>query len=137
MTQSEAKQLLLYHSFAGAEHPFGRTEPGFLGALRPFTGALDERNYREVVAALRTLGPTFAGQQSVDREVVSSLWAICHLTRAWALHPDSALRRDGRITAAQVETLDAWIDAISYATMVLLEGNDDGTAFEFIDEAAA
>lgn len=59
---------------------------------------------------------------SVERELIAALWGICQYTRAWALYPDSMLQRNNLLTVEQINTLDDWMDTISYAVMVLLEG---------------
>ncbi len=52
-----------------------------------------------------------------------------HLSRAWAIEEDGMLRRNNLISKEQVALLSEWIDCISYAVMVLFEGNED-EAFE-------
>ena len=131
MTTTEAKRVLERHArLQPLEHDDARGS--FLAMLRPFRGVLIEAYYHEVMAALRTLADELR-QDRLDRAPVAALWTICHLARSWALEPEGALQRDGRITPAQSEQLADWIDTISYATMNLLEGQDDEIAFEFYD----
>ncbi|EEF60634.1 hypothetical protein [Pedosphaera parvula] len=136
MTIAEAKELLLMHSFAYSDVDHPKMKSGFLGSLRPFSGHLNEQNYHEVMAALLVLAPSLE-QPVVDREVVRSLWGICHLARAWGVYPDGMLRSNGLIQPADVERLDGWIEHISYATMVLLDGGGIDVAFEFYDNPTA
>lgn len=111
-------------------------QSGFLGSLRPFQGHLIEQNYHEVMAALRVVAPSLE-QPDVDREVVRSLWGICHLARAWGVYPDGMLRSNGLIQPADVERLDDWVERISYATFVLLDGGGIDRAFELYDNPTA
>ncbi len=132
MTLDEAKELLSLHAFThpdAAEHP--KAESGFLGALRPYRG-LSEANFREVMLALRVLGPSLA-EDRLDREVVAALWGICHFGRAWGVHPEGMLRRNGHIADADVVRLEQWLEAISYATACLLDGAGEDVAFETYD----
>lgn len=127
--RAEAKEFLLLHAFSdprSPEHPKARS--GFLGSLRPYEGHLIEQNFVEVMEALRGLAPELS-RDTVDREIVSALWAICHLARAWGVEPDGMLRRNGLIGAADVETLAGWVDTISYAAMCLLAGAGEEEAF--------
>jgi len=129
MTPTEAKELLLLHGFS---HPDSATDPraaaGFLGSLRPYRGRLEPRNFHEVLAALRVLSPTLE-EPLLDREVVSALWGIVHLARAWGVHEDGMLRRNRLISDADVATLTEWIETISYATCCLLDGTGVNEAF--------
>ena len=130
MSPAEAKDLLLMHAFSGPKAPgHPKVSGGFLGSLRPYGGHLIEANFVEVMEALRVLGPSLTGEH-VDREVMTALWAICHLARAWGLEPQGLLRRNGLIAAADIETLADWVNAISYASMCLLDGAGEEVAFE-------
>jgi hypothetical protein len=135
MTEDEAKEILLLHSFShpnSANDP--RAETGFLGSLRPYYGTLNVENYHAVMNALRALAPKLRASEELDREVVSALWGICHLALAWGVHPDGMLRRNNLIAEADVLTLAGWVQDISYATMCLLEGSELEVAFEGRDE---
>src|SRR5262249_10266673 len=122
MTPSDAKAALKRHSFQGdLKDP--RMEKGFLGSLRPYRG-LDEANFHEVMEALRVLAPELQPGATVDRDVVSAASGICHFARAWGVHQDGMLRRNGLITPEDVRRLEGWVDTISYAFATLLDGSD-------------
>ena len=91
-----------------------------------------EENFLEVMESLRALAPELSGT-TVDREVVGALWALCHLAPAWGVEPEGMLRRNGLISAADIETLAGWVDMISYATMCLLSGSGEEEAFHEYD----
>jgi len=132
--EDEAKESLLLHSFS---HPDSAVDPraaaGFLGSLRPY-GGLNVQNYHEVMTALRVLAPKLGTEPRLDRDIVSALWGICHLALAWGVDPDGMLRRNGLIADADVRRLAAWVQTISYATMMLLDGHDVEEAFAGYDE---
>jgi hypothetical protein len=132
MTPDEAKELLMLHSFAHADVDHPKMETGFLGSLRPYRGHLIEANFHEVMAALRVLVPSLQ-QPSVDREIISALWGICHLGRMWGVDPDGMLQRNHLIAPQDVKTLELWVDCISYATMMLLDGTGEKEAFHEYD----
>lgn len=126
MNETEAKELVLLHGFAGdLENP--KMATGFLGSLRPYRG-LDENNFHEVMAALRVLAPHFKSEK-LDREIIESLRGICHLARAWGVDPDGMLRCNHLIEEADWRRLEEWIEMISYAVFMLLE-SDEATAFD-------
>ncbi len=125
MTKAQAKELLLRHSFMYEDVNHPKSEMGFLGMLRPFGGQLYEENYHEIMAALKVLANEISGQEKVDRKIVSALWGMCHLARAWAVYPEGMLRSNNLITPEQVQQIDYWVEDISYATMCLLEGAED------------
>lgn len=134
MTKEEAKELLMYHSFTHEDIDHPKSENGFLGMLRPFSGELIEDNFHEVMEALKTLAHELETEEKIDKKVISALWRICHLSRAWAIHPDGMLRRNNLITDKQIQELEGWIEDISYATMFLLDGSGIEVAFEPYNE---
>ena len=127
MMPAQAKRLLLLHSFGLDELDNPQMLGGFMGSLRPYHG-LREENFHEVMQALRVLAPQLQ-QPEIDAEIINALWSICHMARAWGVHEDGMLRRNDLIAPADVERLESWIEAISCATMILLDGGDVEAAF--------
>lgn len=129
MPFSEAKELLLLHSYGdpNTEHPTQIS--GFLGSLRPYQG-LNEANFHAVMAAITALAPYFQKERLVDKEIIAALWAICSLGRAWGVQPDGMLRRNRLISDQDAMRLDQWIECISWAVSTLLGGSDLDTALE-------
>jgi len=133
MTLEEAKQLLKYHSFMDSDINHPKMESGFLGMLRPFSGELNEDNYHEIIKAIRILADELRNKQQIDKEVISAIWGICHQTRSCAIDKDGMLRRNNLIRDEQIKKLEKWIETISYATMMILDGSDNSIAFEFYE----
>jgi hypothetical protein len=129
MTEKEAIDLLKHHSFTHEDIGNPKTETGFLGMLRPFRGELFESNFHEVMEILKVLKGQLKGD-TIDRQIISNLWGICHLSRAWGLEEEGMLRRNGLLSDAQRDLLSNWTDCISYTVMNLLEGLPDNEAFE-------
>lgn len=127
MNETEAKELLRLHSFTSDDLENPKMATGFLGSLRPYRG-LDENNFHEIMAALRVLAPRFATEK-LDREIIVELWGICHLARAWGVHPEGMLHRNNLIEETDWLRLEEWIDAISWAVFTLL-GGDEVAAFD-------
>ena len=125
---AEAKELLLLHSFGHSDLDHPKMNAGFLGQLRPYAGKLNIQNLHEVMNAIRVLAPNLE-KSRIDREVVASIWSICHLSLTWGVHPDGMLRRNGLVTEQDVSTLTKWVSCISYATMILLNGGGIDEAF--------
>jgi hypothetical protein len=120
MTEQEAIEVLGFHCGVDERIDDPRWVNGFLGTLRPYRGLL-ERNFHEVMAALATLAERLHAND-VPRAALSSLIGICHLGRAWGVHPDGMLRRNNLISPDDVTRLERWIETISYATMMVLDG---------------
>jgi hypothetical protein len=129
MTSAEARESLRFHSGSHPDVDDPRWSRGFLGMLRPY-GGLRETSFHEVMRALRELA-TDLQNEMVDREVVSALFGICHLARAWGIHPDGMLRRNGLIAPTDVERLERWVWTISYATSCVLDGSIDEAFAEY------
>ena len=123
MTPEAARELLLFHS---GTHPCVddvRWEQGFLGMLRPYRG-LREENFHSVMACLRALADDLQGD-TIDRAVVSALWGICHLARAWGISPEGMLRSNDLISGDDVSRLQDWVEQISSTTFFILDGDVD------------
>lgn len=134
MTHEEARDLLLHHSFKHENFSHPKSERGFLGMLRPFTGMLIEENYHDIMKAIRVLHLELENKQ-LDNEIVASLWTICHLARIWAVDKNGMLRRNNLISHEQIELMDEWISSISYTVFCLLDGAGVGEAFnEYIEK---
>ena len=129
MSFSEAKELLLLHSYGepNTDHPTQIS--GFLGSLRPYQG-LNEGNFHAVMEAITALAPYFQQKMLVDKEIISALWAICSLGRAWGVEPEGMLRRNRLITDQGAKRLAQWVECISWAVSTLLGGSDLDTALE-------
>ncbi|MEI7026194.1 hypothetical protein [Paenibacillus sp. y28] len=65
----------------------------------------------------------FLHEESQDPSPDLSADRVCQLGRAWAINPDGMLQRNGLLSKAQTDELETWLDMISYAVMVLLEGD--------------
>jgi len=134
MTKDEAKDILLHHSFAHEDVSHPKSTRGFLGMLRPFNGELIQENYHEIMKAIRVLHATLESKQ-LDREIITSLWAICYLGRSWAIDKNGMLRSNNLITQEQVDLMEDWINNISYAIFCLLDGAGVDEAFhEYTDK---
>ena len=124
MSEQEAIEILKHHSFNNENLGNSKAEKGFLGMLRPFNGTLNEENFHELMNVLLALKDHFS-KEIIDRNITSNLWAICHLTRSWAIERDAMLRRNNLINDTQIDLLTIWIDCISITVMYLLEGLGD------------
>ncbi|WMT41859.1 SMI1/KNR4 family protein [Paenibacillus sp. D2_2] len=137
MDISNAVRLLKCHAFAHDDVDLPKAENGFLGCLRPFQGELKEANLHEMMVVIRALAAKL-GEPALDREIISCLWTICKLGRAWAVEPEGMLRSNGLITDEQVERMENWLDLISYAVMTLLDNGGEEEAFwgyhEYVSE---
>lgn len=129
MTEVEAIELLKHHSFTHDDIENIKSEKGFLGMLRPYQGELYEDNFHEVMEIIKVLKNHFY-QDKIDTHIISNFWGICHYSRAWALDKDSMLRRNNLISDIQLDLLTSWIECISNAIALLLEGLPEKEALE-------
>jgi hypothetical protein len=123
MTFSEAKERLRFHcgSHPAIEDP--RWKEGFLHRLNPYQG-LDEAAYLDLTACIDAVSEHLRHAATLDREIVDSLWGICHFAREWGLAEDGMLRRNKLINATDQKTLDEWITEISYRIAMWLNYRD-------------
>ena len=128
-SKEEAHFKLSVHGFTCKDVDSEEMRKGFLGSLRPYRGKLNHDAFIEVMACLKVLGPLISSETHVKRSTLSNLWGICYLARDWATHPDGMLRRNKLILEADVEIITQWINCISYATMMFLDGQEPAAAF--------
>jgi hypothetical protein len=129
MTRTEAYNLLLAHATVHPDENHPLHSSGFLAMLRPYKRLL-ESNFHEVMQALRAVAPDLQNGPSIDRNLMTALWDICHYARAWALEPEGMLRKNQLITVTDQERLADWLNIISDTVSNLLEGADETVAFE-------
>lgn len=122
MDVKEAKELLSFHSGRNSDIHNPKWKNGFLGSLRPIRG-LNRENFIEVIECLRTLKDEIASPL-IDREIVSDIVGITHLTRIWA-SPQGMLGRNHLLTEEQTKHLLAWVDIIDSCFMYLLDGAEE------------
>ncbi|MBI5537982.1 MAG: hypothetical protein HY898_34990 [Deltaproteobacteria bacterium] len=120
MTPQQAREALLFHSGARPQSDDPRWGKAFLGMLRPYRG-LREECFQDVMECLRAVAIDLRGA-AIDRELVASLWAICHFGRAWGVSPDGELQRNHLIKPEDVKKLEGWVEQISETVFLLLEG---------------
>jgi hypothetical protein len=119
MTPAEGAQRLVFHS-----QP---EEGSFLNMLRPYR-TLRRDVLADVLDALRACALEVTAD-TLPRDLVSALWAISHLGRSWGLDPGGMLRRNHLISAADQETLGAFLERFDYAVLTLLEKGTVHEAF--------
>ncbi|MGE6574596.1 hypothetical protein [Paenibacillus xylanexedens] len=128
MEREEAVMLLKCHSFSYDDLSHPKMEKGFIGSLRPFRGHLIKENFHELMEILRVLAPELA-RPALDREIMAGLWGITHMARAWAVEPEGMLRSNNLISDEQVALMEQWLNLLSYAVMILIEGGGEEEAF--------
>ena len=119
-----AKLRLLMHGTGTTDadgNPLA-ADDGFLQMLRPYDG-LKEDNFHSVLLALFVVGDRIHRQQRVDRDLVNTLWLICHRARAWGLHPKGMLQRNNVISKPDSDRLERWIDILDCSVQGVLNGN--------------
>ena len=122
MTFDEARERLRFHCGSHPDIEDPRWEHGILQSLRPYRG-LDETGYHDLTACIDAVSDHLQHSGTLDRDIINSLWGICHFARAWGLAADGMLRRNNLITPADQEKLDDWITSISYRIAMWLDGN--------------
>ena len=123
MTFDEAKLLLTMHCCGGTDHNGQRRvlNDGFLLSLRPYRGQLIEKNFHQVMEALVAVGESLRAPQ-IDRELMSTLYALCFLGRHWALHPRGMLQRNNLIAPPEIARFELWVEVIESTIHALLSG---------------
>ncbi|MGJ8726767.1 MAG: hypothetical protein ACSHYB_19640 [Roseibacillus sp.] len=137
MTEVEAFEILALHSGSSPNVDDPRFDSGFLGSLRPYKGALNENNFREVMDAMFTLRTRMIIPGKIGLEAIKDVHRILDLARYWALHPDGMLRRNKLIGEDEVAKMSEWLDIMSGTWKWILDGADDETIFGRYNEYKA
>jgi hypothetical protein len=123
MNFEEAKHFLLLNGSGKLDsdgNPLVQQD-GFLVTLRPYQG-LNEGNFHKIMEALFIVGQHFSESLFVDRELVTSLWIMCHRARRWGVEAGGMLRRNRLIADNDVARLAEWVDIIEHSTLTMLDG---------------
>jgi len=123
MTFREAKERLRFHCGSHPDIDDPHWKQGFLQSLRPYRG-LDESAYHDLIACIDAVSDHLKHSAAIDRDVIDSLWAICHFATEWGLTAEGMLQRNELITPADQKTLGEWVMTISYRIASWLNGSD-------------
>lgn len=123
-----AVEELTFHRGSNPRIDDPRWDKGFLQTLRPYSGSLDREAWAGVIDCVDAVAHHLTTAQALDRSVVSSLWAIVHIGRAWGLHPDGMLARNDLITVEDQATLADWLDSLSERILHMLGCEHDPSA---------
>ncbi len=135
MNEAQAIEALSFHSGRSAEINDTRWQKGFLGSLRPYQGMdLVESNFHSIMGCIASLAPYLIRSDTIDKNIVSDMAGILCLGKAWAVHEDGMLLRNKIITGDEARTIEGWLDCISYSWAMLLDTQDENTAFEPYNE---
>jgi len=127
LSKMEARECLSFHSCRNDNIEDYRWSSGFIGRLRPYTG-LCEANLHEIMLCIFVLQDELQDSK-LDQILISDLWNICHYGTDFGLDPNGMLQQNNILTAEETELLRKWIEIISCATSILLEGCDIETAY--------
>jgi hypothetical protein len=119
MTSDEGAMRLVFHAQPNSG--------AFLDMLRPYRG-LQMPVLQDVMRALRAAAPRLS-KDSLERELLSAVWALSYYCRLWALEPRGMLRRNNLIDEADLQKLARFIEGFDYAVMTLLEKGEISEAF--------
>lgn len=102
---------------------------GFLGALRPFQGTLNEQNFIEIMECLKALADELASEK-IENTLIAHITTITYLPRRW-LSKGGMLERNKLLTTEQSETLSLWLHLIENAYYYLLFGDKESAFAEY------
>lgn len=129
MDSREAKERLSFHSGRNEDVNNPLWKNGFLGSLRPFRGELHKENFYDVMECLKALKDEIAAPM-IDKEIVSDLVAIVHLTQMW-VSPFGMLGSNNLLNEEQTKHLLAWCDIIEDCFLCLLEDAQEEAFFSY------
>ena len=130
LTVERAEELLQVHS-GTCEDPYdARMDAGFLECLKSWNGALNWQSFHQVMACIKTLGPSWSVDARIQRRAISDLWGIYYFGND---HVRDSNRRNHRlkigISTQDLAVEELWLDAIGYAMVTYLQFDDIDEAF--------
>ncbi|MEL7496413.1 MAG: hypothetical protein AAFN77_02295 [Planctomycetota bacterium] len=134
----EAQELIKIHCGTLADTDDPRLTKGLLFSLRAWNDPLNVEAFHEVMACIKTLGPTWS-QQMIPSRQISDLWGLIYLGGCYVNDPARIEHRSQYVLEnIELGIESRWLDCIGYAVLVFLEGRDPDEAFSvynaFINE---
>lgn len=129
MTKDDAKELLRYHGLAEGYLFLPKARVGFLGLIQQMPIELNEKNYHEIMTAIKVLAEDLRIGETVDREIITLLFKITYFSQCWLID----LQQSKLIRPEQAEQLVSWVGVISGATMDLLAKIEVEEVFDIYD----
>jgi hypothetical protein len=124
ITLAEAREQLAFHCGTDPRVDDPRWKIGFLSTLRPYAG-LRKDVLDDVDRCVDAVAEHLCNADSLDREIINSLWGIVHFGRAWALDDDGMLKRNRLITDEDAAYLANWLNELSFRVAMLLDRSAD------------
>lgn len=129
----EAEELLQIHSGTCQDPNDERMVKGLLFSLRSWNAPLNEKNFHEVMACIKSIGPGLSSE-TIRSRPVSDLWGILHLGNCYVTDPKRMQHRKDHVLAPhELEVEQMWLDCIGNAVMIYLQFDDAIEAFTQYD----
>ena len=137
LSEAEATELLMVHSARCEDDSDERMQSGFMFSLRHWNGALNPENFRQVMACIKSLGPSWSSGQ-VPKDTMAALWEILYMGRFFLSDPNrTEHRRKYVLSPDEYHVEEEWLDCFGWAVMTYLNFNDAREAFRSYDEHVA
>lgn len=137
LSEAEATELLMVHSARCEDDSDERMQNGFMFSLRHWNGTLNPENFRQVMACIRSLGPSWSSGH-VPNDTMAALWEILYIGSSFLRDPK---RREHRrlyvLAPGELDVEEEWLDCIGWAVMTFLQFNDAREAFRGYDDHVA
>lgn len=133
LSEADAIELLMIHAAVCENDSDERMQSGFMFSLYAWNGKLNPENFRQVMACIKSLGPSWSSGQIPSR-IMAALWEILYLGNSYAHDPRRIEHRKQVVLAPdELNVEEEWLDCIGWAVMSFLQFNDAEAAFRRYD----
>ena len=137
LSEAEATELLMVHSARCEDDSDERMQDGLMFSLRHWNGSPNPENFRQVMACIRTLGPSWSSGQ-LPNATMAALWEILYMGGSFLRDPNRIEHRRKYVLAPNDYNVEEeWLDCIGWAVMTFLQFNDARAAFRLYDDHIA
>jgi hypothetical protein len=136
LTEAEAIELLTIHAARCEDDADERMHTGFMFSLYAWNGKLNPENFRQVMACIKALGPSWSTGQ-VPSRTMANLWEMIYLGNYYLDNPSRIQQRKQWLGPNELDVEEEWLDCIGWAVMTFLQMNDAQAAFRLYNEHIA
>lgn len=133
LTEAEAIELLMIHAASCEDDADARMHAGLMFSLYAWNGKSNPENFRQVMACIKSLGPSWSSG-NIPSRTMAALWEIIYLGNSYLNDPRRIEHRKQWVLAPnELDVEGEWLDCIGWAVMTFLQFNDSVAAFSCYD----
>ena len=132
LSEAEAIEMLKIHAASCEDDADERMHTGFMFSLYAWNGKLNPENFTQVMACIKSLGPSWSSG-SITTRTMADLWDIIYHGKFYLHDPSRIQRRKQELAPDEWDVEEEWLDCIGWAVMAFLNSKNAEEAFRPYD----